>query len=334
MSVLTLPEQPLDWHAANWQQLARANAADRLPHALLLAGPAGLGKHEFANQLALSLLNLDTKSNSQEQMNARLLAHPDAQILEVEEGKHWISVEQVRQLLHQLFLTRSSAERKVLLIRGAERMNHAAANALLKGLEEPPAGCHFLLLSDRPASLMATIRSRCQLLSFTQPTQAVASQWLNEQGSEHSNADTALALALAGGKPFAALAWLHSSVLSQRNAFVDDLGLIANRRRAIPSVARAWLEHEPKILLEWLSSWALDIARARLLGSSSVTLANIDLAERIQKVASFVPAVPLMQFCRKTQQCLATLGPSSNTSLVLEDLLFDWQALLQSAKRA
>ena len=96
-------------------------------------------------------------------------SHPDYFDLQPDEGKQVIKVDQVRALIGKLDLTTSISERKVACIHPAEEMNAAAANALLKSLEEPAGNTVLILVSDNPGRLPVTIRSRCQAISVNQP---------------------------------------------------------------------------------------------------------------------------------------------------------------------
>ena len=143
--------------------------------------------------------------------------HPDLQLIEPvtydEEGNRTpadaINVERVRELIEFSQLSPHRQRAKVGLIAPAEAMNAAAANALLKTLEEPPAGTFLLLVSHQPARLPPTIVSRCRRLPAPEPDRAAAAAWLAQNGI--GNADPELVLAQAGGAPLFALAPGNSS---------------------------------------------------------------------------------------------------------------------------
>lgn len=139
--------------------LSKAIQNGRLPHALLFAGPDGIGKSLFAKALAQHLLQ--EKHNRIEQES-----HPDLHILRPEgkSGNH--SIETLRILIDQVHEAPFEAPGKVFVVSDAERMQPAAANALLKTLEEPNADTTLILLSASPKDLLPTILSRCIQLSF------------------------------------------------------------------------------------------------------------------------------------------------------------------------
>lgn len=139
--------------------LAKAVQNGRLPHALLFSGPDGIGKSLFAKALAQHLLQAETHRIEQEN-------HPDFHMFRPEgkSGNH--SIESLRTLIDQVHEAPFEAWAKVFVICEAEKMQPAAANALLKTLEEPNPDTTLILLSSSPKDLLPTILSRCIQLSF------------------------------------------------------------------------------------------------------------------------------------------------------------------------
>jgi len=159
----------LPWHQELAERVRTAVAADRLAHALLISGPEGWGERSFANWLALHLLGVDGERE------ASNLAHPDLRWLQPDGSA--IRVDAVRELEAFAYGTPQAGPRKVAVIEDAHFLNINAANALLKTLEEPPAGTHLILTSCHPRRLIPTIRSRCQTLQF-HPDPPRAARWL------------------------------------------------------------------------------------------------------------------------------------------------------------
>src|SRR5205823_7615954 len=112
-----------------------------------------------------------------------------------------IKIEQIRGLEDFLNIGSHRGKLRVALVHPAEDMPEASANALLKGLEEPPSGAVFLLVSHRPAQLLPTVRSRCVALPVALPPVEVAQRWLESQHVK----DAARWLAYAGGAPLRAM---------------------------------------------------------------------------------------------------------------------------------
>jgi len=154
-------------------------AAERgaLPHACIIVGPEGAGKYEFARFIAAALLCGSGKppclkcSDCRKVMNG---IHPDVKTADNE--TRTIKVEVARMLRRDAQIKPNEAGRKVYIIRGAERLNPSAANALLKVLEDPPAGAAFLLTVRSPELLPVTLRSRCEAVYMPAPARFVESQ--------------------------------------------------------------------------------------------------------------------------------------------------------------
>jgi DNA polymerase-3 subunit delta' len=213
-----------EWNKAVWSSLAES--VGRLPHALLIHGPGGTGKRALAEHFAQFLL-CEAESAAQRPCGqceaCRWFAggnHPDLRWLEPEaiakpsgqdpeevrttrtaKPSLEIKVEQVRALADFLNIGSHRGRLRVALIHPAEDMNLHAANSLLKSLEEPPPGAVFVLVSHRPARLLATIRSRCVSLPVALPRREVAEAWLRAQNVP----DASRWLAFAGGSPLRAL---------------------------------------------------------------------------------------------------------------------------------
>jgi DNA polymerase-3 subunit delta' len=199
-----------------------------LPHALLIHGPRGVGKAALAERIAHSLLCEGTGKRPCLACDAcrwfLSSNHPDFRRLESEavakvpppsdaedeappskratrQPSLEIKVDQVRELADFLYVRSHRGGVRVALVHPAEDMNENAANALLKGLEEPPAGAMFILVSHRPAQLLPTIRSRCVAVPVPIPRREAALQWLVSQNVK----DAERWLAYAGGAPLRAV---------------------------------------------------------------------------------------------------------------------------------
>jgi DNA polymerase-3 subunit delta' len=156
-----------------------------------------------------------------------------------------IKVDQIRALDDFLNLKSHRSGPRVALIHPAEAMNPSAANALLKGLEEPPGRAMFILVSHRPARLLATIRSRCVAVPVPMPDAGVSLAWLESQGAR----DAASWLAFASGSPLRALEYASeagATVARRRQALAagdfDVLGAV-NDREQLEELAEVLQRH-------------------------------------------------------------------------------------------
>jgi DNA polymerase-3 subunit delta' len=240
------------WNTAVFESLRQR--LEGLPHALLIHGPQGVGKLALAEGIAQLMLcehaELARRPCGSCEGCRWFLAgnHPDLRRIEPEalakapvevEGEEpapassrakpsiEIKVDQVRELAAFLNVGSHRGRRRVALVHPAEDMNPNAANALLKGLEEPPTGAMFLLVTHRPARLLPTIRSRCVAVPVAVPKAKAALEWLEGQGVRGAERW----LKYAGGAPLSALDYaqaadaidrLLSAITSRTQIAVDD----------------------------------------------------------------------------------------------------------------
>jgi len=242
-AALPLSDTPLP----PWQQRVFENAAmvldsGRMGHALLLCGPALIGKYQVAERLAQRVLGVERDPRA-----AHLFAagtHPDyrrVSFIPTRDGsklRSEIVIEQIRELTQALVLTPQYGGAQVVVIDPADAINHAACNALLKTLEEPQPGRYLWLLTAHPARLPATIRSRCQRLEFRLPAYAEALDWLCAQG--HARATAAEALTAARGHPGLADAWLGDGGMALRRGVAEDLNALRRGKTTVLEVAQRW----------------------------------------------------------------------------------------------
>lgn len=186
------------------QTLRRAAApGGRLSHAYLLHGTAGTGKKTLAKIFAAGLLcQSDGERPCGECAACRKVQgemHPDLLVVRRPEGKNLIAVDQIRALREAVYLRPNEAERRVVLIEGAEGMNSSAANALLKVLEEPPPYLVFILTADNRSLLPETIASRCICLELGEVPGFQAEKWLLKTFPEEDPALLEEALLCGGG---------------------------------------------------------------------------------------------------------------------------------------
>lgn len=269
----------MPWHAADWMRLQARRQRDALPHALLLCGPAGLGKRAFAQRFVRGLLcERAPDGEACGQCRSCLLlnagTHPDVIALGFGLRKDGtprteIVVEQVRDLSARLAMSSQFGGWQVAVIDPADAMNAAAANALLKTLEEPSARTMLILLADAPWRLPQTIRSRCQRIEFNLPPAEQAQAWLQGQGVAH--APKALEAAL--GNPGLALAWAQQGALDRRAEVRRDLAALAAGRGQVTEMARRWLDDEAAQRL-WFAAQAVADERRAQAAQAAAPLAS------------------------------------------------------------
>lgn len=275
------------WLIVPWKTLQ--SKRERMPHALLIHGAQGIGKLQLAETLAQSLLCESAGADGAPCgmcPGCRWLAagsHPDFRRVEPEalarlpaaddpeepapartaKPSQEIKVDQIRALDDFLNLKSHRAGRRVALIHPAEAMNPNAANALLKGLEEPPGQAQFILVSHRPARLLPTLRSRCVAVPVPVPEPEAALAWLTAQAVQ----DPGSWLAYASGSPLRAL--YHA----QETGAPLEAGRRALAAGDLDALGRANSREELEALAELLQKHALDQAFATYCGRAKYGMA-------------------------------------------------------------
>ena len=335
------------WQKKQWQQLQQQAGEQRLPHALMLTGQAGLGKLAFATALAKALLCKQPQadgmacgecsaclllrvehqaddSNSKGSAVTHMGTHPDCLWLEPEDPDKAIKVDDVRELCAAMTLTSQYGGYKVAVINRADNMNNNAANSLLKTLEEPSGRSVLLLVSSRPQRLPITVRSRCQRLSFHVPEVNQSRDWLVQHNIQNSD----LLLRLAHGSPLLALQLAQAEALQPRQQLLDALlGVAANQ----PLVAHAEVLAKQPVyeMLGWLHDWLADVLR--LQSSPQAEITNLDKASELKQLAQQLNIQRVYGLLDEVLQLRRMQTVSLNAQLLWEDLLISWQLLLKKA---
>lgn len=166
------------------QTLKAAAGGRRLSHAYLFHGTQGTGKRMLARIFAQALLCTGEEKPCGRCPHCLKFAHdahPDFTVVQKPSDKNFILVDQIRTLREEIFIRPNEADHRVVLIENAEQMNPAAANALLKVLEEPPPYAVFLLTANNRDLLPETIASRCVCLEILEIPETQAERWLEAQ---------------------------------------------------------------------------------------------------------------------------------------------------------
>ena len=235
----------------------------------MIQGPEGTGKQELAMQMVSRLLCTEDDEFACGQCRSCTLfkggAHPDCFLLEPEEGKHQIVIDQVRRMISSLSLTTSFSPRKISLLCPAEALNKNAANALLKSLEEPPGETVIILVAHDASRLPVTIRSRCQSINVAPPVPEEARDWLVENaGMSIETAEKALAA--ASGSPLRAQQLVADGQIDLHYTILKRLSQILSKPGVVSGVAGELADVGPNELWAWLSDSSAGALRAMLTG--------------------------------------------------------------------
>lgn len=204
-------------------------------HAWLFCGEAGTGKKTLASLFAQALLCGGGEAKPCGRCGACLKflkgAHPDISVIRKPADKSFILVEQIRKVREEIYIRPNESEYKIVLIENADNMNPAAANALLKVLEEPPAYAVFLLTADNERKLPETIVSRCRTVELFAVPLPEAKDWLSRRMPGADPAELSAAVLYGGGNLGRSLGFLEDATVRRGYEQALELARALTTRR-------------------------------------------------------------------------------------------------------
>ncbi len=322
------------WQQADWARLQALR--NRATQGLLFQGMKGIGKLALALNYAGALLCQHLKHDG---MACGVCpschwflqgTHPDFRVVqpeseteEVEAGKkpsRQISVDQIRGLADFMAMSAHQGGRRVVIIHPAEAMNSNAANALLKNLEEPPAGLLFILVTHKPQLLLPTLLSRCLSFSLAAPDAEIATHWLVAQGIKNP----ADALAVSGFSPLQALLSAGDAGLDAREKLMRSIRQPV--RLDVFALVDALQKTEPVLVVQWLQQWCYDLILYKLSGKLRY---HVNEESAIRDLLASVDVLNLARLQSVLQTAKRESRHTLNPRLFLESLLFTYCQLLK-----
>jgi len=331
-----------------WQQTAWTNLQqmrERLPHAILFHGPAGIGKADFIESFAQALLCENVQPDGQacgacascgwfvqhnhpDYRRVRPEALEDEPGGEGEEGAEGdkkakstkapskeIKIEQIRNLADFMNISTHRQGLRVVVLYPAEALNMPASNALLKTLEEPPPGTVFLLASNGLDRLLPTILSRCRKFALPMPDHAAALAWLKEQ----SVPDADSWLREEGGAPLAARDQAENGSREELEALLHFLAR-PSADGALRSAEK--LSKTPlSALVTWQQRWLHDLLSFKLSG---VVRYYPRYQKELAALAGSVHTGKLLRAVKSANERRAVADHPLSAKLFVEDMLLDY----------
>lgn len=322
------------WFLDNFKHLAKLHELKQLPHALLLHGMSGIGKASLAKSFSQYLLCQSPQNGAAcgqckgcELNHAG--SHPDLFLLEPEEKGKQLKVDQVRALGEFIYNTAQQGGYRVVIIDPADAMNVAAANALLKMLEEPGDDTLLLLVTSKMGQVLPTIKSRCQHMDCAIPSESEAVAWL-QQAIDIDADQASNILSINRGAPKEALNYIQADLSEQRAQVIRGLADILKQRKTALEVAQSWQKLDLEMVLGWLFSLLSDIARASACGNPDV-IRQKDAHNMLAAVAKKIDPVRIFKLAEKVHEERRTilLRQNPNKQLLLECVLLEWAGLLR-----
>lgn len=234
-----------------------------------------------------------------------------------------IVVEQIRNTADFISISSHQNGYKIVLIHPAETMNAAAANALLKNLEEPPPRTLFILVTHQAQYLLPTIRSRCRQIPMPAPDRAVALDWLRRQGIKSPET----CLASAGYAPLAALEFSDDNYLELHGSFMQQ---VSTRELNPVALADRMQKADLAAVVSWLQKWCYDLMSFRVTGKIRY---HLDRAVAIKSLAHASDPRSLSTYLRSLDEAQQLAAHPLNPRLFLEDILFSYVKALSRSSR-
>lgn len=293
-------------HSQQWNQIQTALRNKRVPQALLFVGPTHCGLTDFvSNIIRLFFCTLSPEKVCMEctacQMISRM-EHPDIEWIKPEKAHGPIKIDQIRELQNSVYLTPQRSAYRFIVIEDADRMNTAAANALLKVLEEPASHTLFILMAQQLSTVLPTVISRCQLMTFS--------------AEERSYAHNLLLLG-----EYSAQDPDRVSVMEQAELILENLISIIDRKEHPCKIASQWSQYELGTLL-WFLYLVYSQLQYRFVTHIEITKGPAH--KQLERIFSLVNPLLIFKQIDKINILLKKLSHNMNINqnLVLEDLLF------------
>ncbi len=324
-----------DWAVNLLQNHARG---DQLRHAYLLIGPDSIGRRTLALRFAQALNCTNPPGPGEFCDECRACrqicaqTYPDLSLIEPEEGHKDIRIDQIRQLQHTLALAPYAGEYRVALLPDFQQTTTAAANALLKTLEEPPSKVILLLTADAVETLLTTIVSRCEVIRL-RPASIDSTQTFLEETRGLSPVDARLLAHLSGGRiGFAIDLAKTPKALEQRQEQIDELITLLSspryeRFKLAEKIAKPYDKAREKaiqLLPIWLSVWRDVFLKT---SGADLPLTNIDYQQQINQIALALEIAEARQLVISHEQAFQQLDAYANVRLLIETLMLQWPHL-------
>lgn len=310
--------------------LARAAARDRLPHALLFAGPDGVGKRTFALELAKAVTcarptDGDACGTCESCRRADAGEHADIRVYVPDGTFHKIA--QMRELAREAQYRPFENRRRVLVVDAAHKMRDEAANAILKTLEEPPPSTLIILVTDQPYALLGTIRSRCQIMRFAPIEPDAIERFLSARYRRPAD-ETRLLSRVAAGRIGRALSLDLSVYRDRRKEMLGLVEILASGGDRLRLMKAAQFladvgrkdRSELEARIEILVGLGRDVY-ALTLGEPAERLANADIVARLEQIAAAVTAERVATWIDAVERLRGRLRQNANRQVALEAML-------------
>jgi len=319
--------------------LRKAFMRERLAHAYLFIGPAGVGKKTTALALAQVILCLEKPQEGCGACTACVLTsagtHPDLIVLAPEAGRHSLVIDQVRELQRLLALKPALGGKKIAILEDAHMLTAQAQSALLKMVEEPPGDALLILLTINSATLSRPLLSRCQQVRFSPLSDKIVAELLvKEHGKDavvarllalHSRGSIGRALALDAEVFMEECRYVEEELPKLSKSSFTDLSrfaewLMADRVRKASANAEGKTNRLPNDRLELVLAWCEEVLRCAVLGQEGIVRYR-DRSPAVSQAAATLGIPGALRQLTLVYDTIQALGRNANKQLAVEDML-------------
>ena len=328
--------------------LKRAIGKDRLPHAMIFAGPEGVGKCTLALLIAQYLNCLSPAGDDAcgtcaackkiravgesrylecltlkegfcgacQNCKIRMGRHPDIRLIEPE--KSTIAIGQVRELINEIAFQPAEARYRVVILDPAEQMRPEAHNSLLKTLEEPASRTVIILVTTNPYLLLETIRSRSRMLQFAEiPQDRIERHLIEKEGRKAEEAR--LAAALSGGSFAAALSFSAKDYRQIRDQALEFVAFLSKPGRfAEVSNIAARVSKNKEFFQLWIGSVEALLQDIYYSGLAEERVGQRDILDRIEEIGKDLPRSRIVAMIEAVRRLNRDLQFNVNRQIALE----------------
>lgn len=305
--------------------LQRFVERDSIPHAILLLGPQGIGKSTVAREWAAAVNCLAEDPAERPCGTCRsctLVAanrHPDLIWMQPKKGV-W-RIDQVRELERNLMLSPVEGRYRIAVLENFDLATQAAANALLKTLEEPAPHALLVLTASDESNLLPTIVSRCHVLKLRPAPEDEIERGLVASGVDAGKAR--LYARISGGRPGLAFR-MHQEpeILAKRESFWQDFLEMLRSGYAERTLYASKLSEDQALLQLWFDHWIGWWRDLTLIQEGTPeSIVNVDLMQDLERIARGIPTGAAASYLQRLQRGFSMWRSNVNTRLLLEDLL-------------
>ena len=308
------------------EQLVSLLETGRFPHALIIEGEEGLGKKTLAREIALSLVCSSNEERPCRQCSACNKAlkgvHPDIIEKSNTEGKRSFSIETVRDIISDAYVTPNEAQYKVYILDNCHLMGIPAQNALLKIIEEPPEYAVFILCTPTKSAFLQTVLSRCVAITLEGVDYQEGAQYISERDSSLDIDEIRQAIALCNGNIGKTLEMLGEGKLSRIIDIANDIALssiCSNEYELIK--ACSVFERDNQTLISALTFLKGILRDAMLFGSGAGLISNqTESAKQLSSVLTKGKLIKMIEVC---DSIISFANGNGNNALLITKLCYE-----------